>query len=616
MSKMRIVTLLACAGLFLSPAMAQVAAPSAVLSEIPAGTMGFVVANSVKGATDNVDKFLADIGVGELLKDEMPKGLLEKMKSEIALGEGFDSTGGFAMVLLEGAPFGLDYAALIEKKMNNEDTGEVKLPWVMVVPGTSLEAVFPSLKDAKKEKVGDATKVEFPFGELLTVQHGKYLLLSPVEKALTAVTSAKKTAKDELGKNQRDVISRGDVAIHVNLKVSGSVINKILGGLEKKMKDQAGHGMMPFPMDFGKMMQVNKDQIAQIDAVTIAAHVAKTGLVIEEMVDLAPDSAMAKELKGLKPSGKSLVGRLPNFSYVLAGGGSGNPAKDGGSEMVKTSAKNVADMLVKLSGDKITKAQGDKLQKLVVDLNAQCVGGQFVVGQAPADNGLIAAALLMEAKDAAKVKASLAEAVDLLNELVQTAAPEEDIKQVKFTYYTKGSDGVDVIEVTHPDLAKLGEEEQAMMKKFIGEDKIRITVASPDKTTVLVTFGGGKAFQEAALKAAKDGGDLPKDKGLTAAMTMMPQNPIFLMAFNVGNLFDTISKGVDITGMGAMMPPIKLTSQVPLTVGVGVMDNSEHVVIYVPTEMVKEVASIFTMFMGRAKMGVPGGPPVVAPGDF
>jgi len=604
-------TLLACAALFVAPVMAQ-NATSAVLDEIPAGSMGFVVVNNVKVATDDVDRFLNDIGVAGMLKDEMPKGLLEMLKAEIGLGEGFKADGGLAMMMLETTPYGIDLPALVEKKMGNDAGGEkVKLPWVAAIPGTSLEAVFTSLKDAKKETVGKATKVAFPFGDLFTVQHGNYILLSPVDKALEAVTSAKKTAKAEMSDGQKAVIGRSDVAVFVNLKVCGPVINKILTGIEKKMAEP---GMAnPLGLNFSQLFQMDKDQIAQIEAVTISARVAKTGFVIEELVDAVPGSAMAKQMQAMKPSGKSLVGRLPSFSYVVALGGSGNVGKEG-AEQVKTAAKAISDLLVKASGGKVKAEQGDKLQKIVVDLADQCQGGQFVLGQAPADNGLIGMALLIEAKDAEKVKASLADSVALAQDIVKAAAgDDEDAKGFKIAYTKGAASASDVIEVTHPNLANMSEDDRATMKKFLGEDKIRILVATPDKSTVLLTFGGGKAFQDAATKAAKDGGELAKDKGLAAAMEIMPKNPVFILAVNAANLMDMVSKGADLSGAGNMLPPIKITGQTPLTIGAGIDGNSEHVVVFVPTEMVKEVVQIFQMFMGGRRGGAP---PVVAPGDF
>jgi len=104
--------------------------------------------------------------------------------------------------------------------------------------------------------------------------------------------------------------------------------------------------------------------------------------------------------------------------------------------------------------------------------------------------------------------------------------------------YTKNGEGTwDVIEISHPEMAAMPEEQRTMMKTILGEDKVRILISSPDDKTVVFTFGGSKAMMEEAVKAATTGGSLPQDKGLTAAMENMPKNLVMVGAINGANIF-------------------------------------------------------------------------------
>ena len=96
-----------------------------------------------------------------------------------------------------------------------------------------------------------------------------------------------------------------------------------------------------------------------------------------------------------------------------------------------------------------------------------------------------------------------------------------------------------------------------------------------------------------ALKTATAGGTLPQDAGLAVAMENMPKNLMCIEAFNTANLFDLVLKGAQ--EFGAPPIPFRLTNQVPLALGVGITASSEHVVIFVPTPMVKEIAGIIMM---------------------
>src|ERR1035437_7252658 len=76
----------------------KVVPAGAILEQIPAGSMGFVVVAEVRTRTAQVDKFMEQIGQTTAFKGAGVKGFLDCICKEAKLGEGFNPDGGFAAV--------------------------------------------------------------------------------------------------------------------------------------------------------------------------------------------------------------------------------------------------------------------------------------------------------------------------------------------------------------------------------------------------------------------------------------------------------------------------------------------------------------------------------------
>jgi len=569
-------------------AVAQELKAESVIKQIPSGSMGYVVMNSIKGSTESADKFLLDIGVSQFIKAAAPEGLLGLIQKEFSLGEGFDASGGFAAVMLEPSQFNIDLADVVQRKTKGEKVEDVKLPVVVFVPGKDMSKTFPNLTTQKQ---GDFTIVELPFGPVFAIEHNGYILFSPNDKALTAVKEAKTKADSELTKERREMIARNNIALQLNVKVCYPTFSKLMDVMEKQAA--SGPAEMKEFMDLNAMaMKMNKEMLAQVDSFTAGGRIAKTGVLFETLTDYVPTSEMGQALAGMKISTKPLLGRVPNLTYAFAFGAAGTAGQTTQQlQLQKTQAQVVSQLgqaLAKASDGKITKEQLDGINKLCQDFFGQCTGFQMVVGGAPEGSGLFGVAGLMECADAAKAKGMLAELTTQIQGVINAAIAEESDRPT--LTYTKNGEGTwDVIEISDPDMAAMPEEQRTMMKTILGEDKVRILISSPDDKTVVFTFGGSKAMMEEAVKAATSGGSLPQDKGLTAAMENMPKNLVMVGAINGANIFELVVKAT--STFGGFPIPFRLTSQVPLTFGGGVTGSSEHGVFYVPTELVSKAAA-------------------------
>ncbi|HUU58776.1 MAG TPA: hypothetical protein VMZ50_04475, partial [Phycisphaerae bacterium] len=144
----------------------------------------------------------------------------------------------------------------------------------------------------------------------------------------------------------------------------------------------------------------------------------------------------------------------------------------------------------------------------------------------------------------------------------------------------------------------------------LGEARIRVFLAAPDRQTLVLTFGGSKAFLGEALKVAKGGGTIPADAEVRKVMVSMPQNPCMVLLLNGGNLWKVIRHAVE--AMGEDLPPFEITTQTPIALGAAIRGTSLHAVLYVPNQLVKEIVKIGATLFVRATGPVGPQPP---PGD-
>jgi hypothetical protein len=577
-----------------------------VLKQIPAGTMGFAVVNNLKDALGNVDKFITDIGLRdqEEIKAKLSKPLLALLKEALEAGEGFTGDGGVAITMLDLAAFDISVDKLIAGGPGAME--DIKLPYVVFIPGSSLKAVLPKVET---EAAGDYTKVKMPFGPMVSAQSGGYVLLSPSEKALEKVLKSPKKVADELSDAHMKILVQSDIAVHVNMKACAPVVKSLL----KMVEGQMGRGS-PLPASaMGKLMDVYADMLVQIQRITVGLRIAKTGVVLDELVDYVPDSMMGKSIASYKAPTGSLLGRLPNLPYVLAigAGGSGKTTEEEVSMGMK-----VLDVFLELLGGKLDETIKGKIKKLMTDAGEQVTEMQIVGGGGVEGAGVLGLACVVKCKDAAKFKTLLSSGAALTQEIILAVAGDDpDTKGLNIAYSQNvesiGDVKLDAIEVTFPALAKMPEKDRGQMAKIIGEDRIRFLVASPDATTVVMTFGGGKAFMEQALKTVKDGGNIAKAEGVEEALRNLPQQPMMVLLFSVGNLFDVIAKGSQ--AVGEHPPNFKIATRTPVAFGATASGSSIQVGVYVPTDLIKEVVKMITT-RPEGRMAPPR--PPLAPGNF
>ena len=576
---------------------------TSVMAHIPSGSLGFVAFNNIKSSLAAAERFLSAIAVAEMIAPEGEEGwLLEMLKDQAMLSEGFDPNGGLAIVMLDPHQFGLDLSEILGISQSpgattqpSVTTPPTKPPLVVLVPGKGIEEIFGKYSISRS---GKFQVVALPLGAMLAARLTDYVALSPSSEALEAVLSAERKATDELTKRQQDQIAGSDIALHVNMKVAGPMIIGIMKRLEPQMSATSGPGRRTFvpPELLSFYMSIYRDLILQIDSVTVGLRLAETGLVITERVVFSPDSEWALALADLKlPEGK-LLDRIPDLPYVLAYGGGGETT----SGKIK---KLACDMLDRLFATKLMESIDEETKTKTKELTTasydQITGFQFVLGGAPEGSGLFALAYVLNCRDSEATRAMLSELPSVYESMTKALLSQQgqDIEQLEISYLNAAESidqtPVDAIDVSHPKLTDLSEEDRRNMVKVLGEERIRFRLATPDANTVVITFGGGKAMLAEAIKSATSGGTVMGGKETAQAMKYMPAKPSLLMLFNAGNLMDLIAKGMHVLDPQSQPFPVKIETRTPIAIGAGISGKELEVAIYVPNDLIKEAVGVF-----------------------
>ena len=149
----------------------------AALKQIPAGCMGFVVVNNVNGMCGKVDEFLKSIGPGG--QPFLPMSVLDLIKGQLQLGEGFNSNGPFAAVMLDPQQYGVNLMEMLDLPGAKPAPAEEKppeVPAVILIPGKDPAKMFMGREGTKD---GAYLKI----GKMYWRQVGSFVAGSPSKKA-------------------------------------------------------------------------------------------------------------------------------------------------------------------------------------------------------------------------------------------------------------------------------------------------------------------------------------------------------------------------------------------------------------------------------------------------
>jgi len=575
-----------------------------VMDLIPAEAMGFVLVNDIKQAATAAEKFLSATGISEMIG--MPAEepwVVDMLKAQTMLGDGFNPSAGFAVVLLDPQQFDVDLAAMLNPAAASTQPAS-KLPVVILVPGTSIQELFCNYAI---EKSGDYSVVALRMGPMLAAETGDYVALSPTAEALSAILSSGQKLSAQLAPDQRADIDQSDLSVHVNMKIAGPILAGMMESLQEMVASQAKKGPDRLQAEmFSMYMGAYGDALLQMDALNANVKFSKDGLRLGWRAAFVPESEWGQAIAEYKPvKSAKLLSRLPGLPYALAYGG----AWEGSPQKIKQLATK---MINKMFATKLLAVLPEETKSSIVRLTEksydQTSSFEIYLGGAPAGSGLVAMSALTGFQDATQGRAMIKELVPVYKTVLKAVTSEdkvEELDELEITYLDEaesiGDVKVDVVEVNFSGLAKMSEKEKADLQTVLGEQGLRARIASADNKTVAVTFGGGKAMLAESIKAAKAGNNILGTDAVKASLKHMPSNPMVLCLFDAANTMDLVEKAAKATSPESQPFPYRITTHQPVAMAAGISGSDVITRMYVPSALVQQAIK-FANSMAEMKM--------------
>ncbi|MCE5326681.1 MAG: hypothetical protein LLG01_09720 [Planctomycetaceae bacterium] len=577
-----------------------------VLGHIPAGAMGFFVVNSVQNLLQSADDLAAEWGADKELGPKQPGRMAALVQGMAQLGPGFNPNGGFAAVMLDPTEFGVDLAETMGLK-KAPPAGETApaaekpgLPWLMFIPGQDVAQVFPGYE---RTPAGKYTSVKLRMGTVLAVQAGGYIAISPSEKVLAAALGAQKMVLDEMAPDQAKFVKSSALAIHLNMKIASPQINQAIKQQEDQMRSMMREGgQAGMPPEAAASMQgilsilpLYREMLSSADSLTLSLRIENTGLLGEAMVAMSPDSRFTKLLTAYQAAADvpALLNRLPDLSYAAAFG------LKGGTHTPETEkiASDLQDAM--LNSPAIAKLGPEykaKVKANAVAMQRQMKNVQVVVGQAPPQSkAVLGVGAALGCDDSAALKAALVEYASMMETQINAMAGDKPADQKGKIVYKKdalklGDLSVDSIEIVPPKEIEEPAQKQENRLAILGDKKIEILLAAPDKTLVVASLGGGTEMLAQTIQTAKAaGGTIGQGPAAAESLKYMPANPFMAALVNVPNtsaLFQRIEK---VTEPGKAPPKVPVTTATPIALASAISGTNVRGSVFVPRVVIKEI---------------------------
>ncbi|NLF32518.1 MAG: hypothetical protein GX591_16705 [Planctomycetes bacterium] len=569
-----------------------------VLARIPADSVGFVGAANVSTAFANMSRFIYDVSMGST-----PPNLLELAQISMQIGEGFNENGGWAVVLLNPAPFGVDYAAVVRGEQYMDDGP----PMAILLPGS------PSMFSAYESHEENGYTVVHLGGDPGYVKTlGAYTVLAPKPEYVDAIVNAPATLAQAAGRDHLAMLARGDFFLYAD--------TQRLAPMVKAGIDQASAmiGQIPLPDEsvrpvlevYAGLIRFYGGFVPQVQAVSAAVTFAEDGVLADSLVTMMPNTPLATILQGTRTGKDPLFGSLPPSKYVVALGAAWEPLR---GEALKAYDKILEDLMRTMfaAGDNETVAKSVRIAR---DLQARTRGSQYYYG-APDGQGVLAFTFAMAVDDAKAVMALMPEHVEAQMALTRTMVGQlPEMQSVLQTQYVKGAETVAGVSVDALDFegmfALMGPEEQqqvrTMLQQIYGQDRIRVYIAPASSDKVVVTFGGGTGFLARAIDAARGGASLQQDANIGRALARLPLKPMTACVFSLANTLDVVRTAMQ-TFAGpeadAMLQGVVVQSATPLAYGAATEGAGMRQAVFIPKDAVSDIYRNVQVIIARQMQG-------------
>jgi len=572
-------------------------AAEGVLDRVPASAVGFVVIRDAGSASARVDAFAKAISpAGEPV---LPAPVLEIVKARFGIGEGFDPKQGFAAVMLDPGPYGLDLAAALvplDEAEKSKYTAD-KVPLVLLIPGTDPAKLFalrkPTIVDGVVQFAGEDGKPRH------CIQAGPYTALGANLQAVRAVAAEQaKTITGRLSAADKAFIGAHDLAVWADLKRLRPVLDAVWARRARRQQAQAG-GQPPQPKlaDALNLVKGNpwtrwRETLRQMDSAVAGLRFTDAGLFVDARGTFSSGSELGEVLAGYSPEEAKLLDRLPAMGYMLALGVLNAPKAP-----PALAAKQVDQALAASDLKRLPESAKATYRKCVLEMGNQIKAVQLCVGAGKDSRSGVRIVYVVRCDSAAKVRRLLGQLVSVTGQASGGASGSAVSLEHQPDAAKVAGRSADVIAVK---VTPASPAQRKMVAAVLGGDQLRLTVVQADPHTLLIATDVDKALLDSVTASeAKGTGKLQADAAVAKALAMLPAKRTAVGVVNLRNLQPLI-RAVRAAGGGKVVD-INIDSDAPIAAAVSVQGRTVGVSVVVPTDTAREAVRVLSVLLTQGQ---------------
>lgn len=521
---------------------------AAVLDQVPGDALFVVKVTNLKGTSDKLARFCADLGIGQMIP---PLGdPLGFAQAQLGITAGIDTAGDMALAFIDPAATG----------------GDPEKSIVVLIP-VSNYGEFVNNEPFKTGTTADGvTEWTGPDGQPSYIaQWGNYAAVTPAKEVIGLKPSGLKVAGVSAKELNKDIVFYAPMGtIRGKLQpLLAEGRTSILKEMEDGLKNEAPEVAKFAPVlkaVVGRLLDVADSFLRDCDAATIAVNFVPEGLNASVVAEFQQGSYIGNFVSSTKNTADSFTKGLPEGKYVIYGGSIGDPAAT--SKLVADVVEPIMAELKQVGGpqaEAIDKVYQD-LMTMVKSMNAQAFG--LFAPQGEVGSAALIQSIQVYKGDAPAIKQAYFGLMENQDDLM--AAFNLPQGQVKYNITkggkTIGDTSFDQIvadmkfDGNSPDAAQV----EQMMKLMYGPDGLKVYLAEIDAKTVLQVSGVPDETTAAAITALRGGADpiaaWAHVKKVNANIPQQKAAVFYVAVDELGNSLINIAKQFG-AGVNVQLPP-------------------------------------------------------------
>ncbi|MBS3733705.1 MAG: hypothetical protein KGY99_02145 [Phycisphaerae bacterium] len=310
------------------------------------------------------------------------------------------------------------------------------------------------------------------------------------------------------------------------------------------------------------------------------------GVRVDGVLDCGKGSLLDKGLAATKQDGAAkLIRRLPAARHAVIAGGV-NLYRAAPKELRALLAAQLDVVPVEMPAG-LRRRHTDAMAAVYTQLRST----RLWVGARTAMEGKLGAAVVMECESAEAMRDALAALCDTTSELMRLAPDADEAPQ--FHYVRGEGEAADVIRMKFAELDDMSAEERRILRAILGTKPLEFPVVPVDANTLVLAVGGETGFAEQVAAAARADIRVARPKALQDAVSDLPEHRVLVAAADVGGYWDLIKSVIDSVDEDADMPPLKLTTRVPILAAAWADEGDLGLRLHAPREPIAQIVQAF-----------------------